>query len=101
MNRGQYSGQGSANNPTITIKKFMGYTQNVSADAAAGDFAGLTNNFFWQSFKLNRNERINQKGIELYQKYLGLGNFNHTIRVWLEVLKVATLRDGKLRSDYA
>ena len=101
VNRGQYSGQGSANNPTITIKKFMGYTQNVSADAAAGDFAGLTNNFVWQSFKLNRNERINQKGIELYQKYLGLGNFNHTIRVWLEVLKVATLRDGKLRSDYA
>ena len=103
VNRGQYSGQGNATEgfPTITAKSFMGYGQDVNTDAAAGGFAGLTNNFFWQSFKLNRNERINQKGIELYQKYLGLGNFNHTIRVWLEVVKVATLRDGKLRSDYA
>ena len=78
---------------TTSTGKFEGYEQAVELDG----------NFFWQSFKLNRNERINQKGIELYQKYIDLAANpqTYTLRVWLEVLKTATLVDGKLRSTFA
>ena len=42
-----------------------------------------------------------QKGIELYQTMANMTNENHTYRMWLEVVKVAQLVDGKLETDYA
>lgn len=95
--------------PFVTKSLYAGPVEDQST-TSRGKFEGhdqviLDNEFFWQSFKLNRNERINQKGIELYQKYIGLAgditNQTYTLRVWLEVLKTATLVDGKLRSSFA
>ena len=98
--------------PFVTRDMFSGQSGNTVArfynglgQAATGTGApnqGLPLNFFWQSFKLNRNERVNQKGIELYQQYLGLeAGVVNTLRIWLEVMKVAQLVDGKLRASYA
>ena len=46
------------------------------------------------------NLRINQKGIELYQTISTTEDVASTMRVWIEVMKEATLVDGKLRSEY-
>lgn len=52
----------------------------------------------YQAHRLNRNERINSRGIELETQYnLALtGGDNYTQRVWIELMKTAELRDGKM-----
>ena len=98
VTRDMYACQG---NSTVE-RKYNGVLQNAVKTGTGGKFNfGIVGSFFWQAFKLNRNERINQKGIELYQKYVDIEDTAHTLRIWLEVMKVATLVDGKLRSAYA
>jgi len=87
VTRAMYSGQGGG----ISGRKFEGLVQTNS----------LANDFFWQTFKLNHDNRINQKGIELYQSYMDMATGNHTLRIWLEVVKIAQLVDGKLETSYA
>ena len=98
VTRDMYSGQ-SAN---TVARKYNGVVQNALSGGTGNKFhLGIVSNFFWQSFKLNRNESVNQKGIELYQTYKDLEDTPHTLRIWLEVMKMATLVDGKLRASYA
>ena len=87
VTRAMYSGQGGG----TSGRKFEGLVQNTC----------LENDYFWQTFKLNHNNRINQKGIELYQSYMDMATGNHTLRIWLEVVKIAQLVDGKLETNYA
>ena len=87
VTRAMYSGQGGG----VSGRKFEGLVQNTS----------LENDYFWQTFKLNHNNRINQKGIELYQSYMDMATGIHTLRIWLEVVKIAQLVDGKLETSYA
>jgi len=87
VSRAMYSGQGL----TSTNRMWEGHAQRTN----------LPVDYFWQTFKLNKNNRINQKGIELYQTMKGLEEQDHTMRVWLEVVKIAQLVDGKLETDYA
>ena len=68
---------------------------------------GLKGRFFWQSWRLNRSERISSRGIELYQLYNDVpalptpATDTYTLRCWLEVLKYATLEDGKMECYFA
>lgn len=68
---------------------------------------GLQGKFFWQSWRLNRSERISSRGIELYQKYNNVpalptpATDTYTLRCWLEILKYATLEDGKMTCYFA
>jgi hypothetical protein len=66
---------------------------------------GLRGRFFYQGHKLNRNERINSRGIELetsFSQVLALsGAETYTQRCWIEVLRNATLKDGILDCYYA
>ena len=57
----------------------------------------------YQAHRLNRNERINSRGIELETTYnLALtGSDNYTQRVWIELVRSATLRDGQMDIFYA
>tara|TARA_R110000824_G_scaffold242320_2_gene430989 strand:+ start:2953 stop:4368 length:1416 start_codon:yes stop_codon:yes gene_type:complete len=89
ITRDMYCGQGNATG----LRKFEGI-------AIANAANGIKNDFFYQSLKLNKNPRINQKGIELYQTIIDTEDVASTMRVWIEVMKVATLVDGKLRSTY-
>jgi len=61
----------------------------------------LRGKFFWQANRLNRNERINSRGIELEIKYSAIANATHTHRCWIEVIKQAQLRDGILDISFA
>ena len=51
--------------------------------------------------RLNRNERINSRGIELYQTWDKVSGGNYTLRVWLELVRMATLEDGILTPVFA
>ena len=88
VTRDMFSGQGNATSDRLFESRAM--------NTAAGTLEG----FFYQSLKLNKNNRIDMKGIELYQTWTDTMADVHTLRIWLEVGKVASLVDGKLRSQY-
>jgi hypothetical protein len=57
---------------------------------------------FWNCMRLNRGERVNSRGIELYFKQDVDAIGAHSVqRVWLETLRTATLQDGELNAFYA
>jgi hypothetical protein len=55
----------------------------------------------WIVYALNRNERINSNGIRLQTRYTKClaGSFIH--RSYLELIKTATLENGRFRTQYA
>jgi len=88
VTREEFAAEGTA----LTNDEFMGYVQNKGDDA---DEKGILGRFNWMSYRLNRNERINSRGIEYFTKYEGLGDGgNYTQRTWLELAKVTMLVDG-------
>jgi len=48
----------------------------------------------WQAHRLNRNERVNSRGIE-YQATYNTNGGTRTSRIYLETVRMATLSDGK------
>ena len=86
VSRQMYSNAGG----TLTTEKYSAIDQDL--------LAGV---FFYQADRLNRNERINSRGIELELKYSKVANATHTHRTWIEVIKQATLRDGMLDINFA
>jgi hypothetical protein len=84
VSRQEYSGEA----PTVlTNGTFEGHDQRVDA-------SGLLGNFGWVAVRPNRNERINNKGIDFQFDTNDLPAGNYTLRVYLELLKVATVKDG-------
>jgi hypothetical protein len=61
----------------------------------------LSGKDFWIEDRLNRNERINSRGIEIYQTWGQLDAHKYIMRCWLETVKYATLTDGVLQVFYA
>lgn len=97
VTREEFAAEGVA----LTNDEFNGYVQN-KGDAA--DEKGVLGRFNWLSYRLNRNERVNSRGIEYYYRYQGLnaaggGGGEYTQRSWLELAKVTTLTDGFVRTD--
>ena len=110
VTRDAYSNYGGQ----TTTSHFEGNTQGTgttltAANDGAADGAnasGIVSNFFYQSYKLNRNERVNQRGIELYNTWDALKNpvdspTTLTQRAYVELVKVATLKDGVMESYFA
>ena len=62
---------------------------------------GTRGNFSWTALRLNKGERVNNKGIEITYKNPGLPAHNYTLRCYLELLKVATIEDGKMSCYFA
>ena len=54
----------------------------------------LQGRFGWQAHRLNRNERVNSRGIEYHTTYT-TNSGSRTQRVYLEIVRMATLSDGK------
>jgi hypothetical protein len=50
--------------------------------------------FCWQAHRLNRNERVNSRGIE-YQVTYNVNGGSRTQRIYLEMVRMATLSDGR------
>ena len=87
VSRDMYSRGGGA----LTHEDFNNLPQN----------SHIRGKFFWQANRLNRNERINSRGIELEIKYSSVASAVHTHRCWIEVIKQATLKDGILDISFA
>jgi len=104
VTREEYSFQGD-----ITTGVLINDIAQNEQTAGAVDTAaqGLVNQFFYQAYKLNRNERVNQRGVELNVNYNGLMNLsdgtsdNYTLRSYVELVKVARLQNGVLESFFA
>jgi hypothetical protein len=101
VSREEYCAEGTA----LTSDTFEGYDQD-SGDG--GDEWGVLGRFNWLSFRLNRNERINSRGLEYFYKYenldedVGLGGGGlYTQRSWLELAKMTTLNDGFVTTTLA
>ncbi len=89
VTREEFSAEGVA----LTSDDFMGRQQNTGD---GGDEVGVLGRFNWLSFRLNRNERINSRGLEYYWKYAGLDNDGglYTQRSWIELAKISVLQAG-------
>jgi len=84
----------------LTGDQVEGYAQNTG-DAPAEK--GILGRFNWLSYRLNRNERVNSRGIEYYWKYQGLNNATsaYTQRTWLELAKLTTISGGYTSTQLA
>ena len=61
---------------------------------------GLQQEFFYTAYRLNQGERVNSRGIEVYDTRTTMAA-SQTMRAWLQVVRLATLRDGMLEIAYA
>lgn len=93
VTREEFAAEGVA----IDTVGFMNHQQRTGAD---GNERGIQGRFNWLAYRLNRNERINTRGLEYYYKYEGLGNgAKYTQRSWLELAKITTLAGGYVTTN--
>ena len=60
----------------------------------------LRQKFFFTAYRLNKGERVNSRGIELYDTRNPMPG-DSTLRAYLQVVKLATLRDGVMEIAFA
>ena len=89
--------------PFISKDEYVDELKLISDIPVFGyDLEGATSGAnFWIEDRLNRNERVNSRGIEIYQTWDKLPTLAFTMRTWLETVKYATLSDGVLQTYYA
>tara|TARA_R110000782_G_scaffold176376_2_gene267411 strand:+ start:1 stop:1356 length:1356 start_codon:yes stop_codon:yes gene_type:complete len=96
VTREEYSAEGTA----LTPDEFMGYVQDKGSSNT--DATGLMGRFAWNGFRLNRNERINSRGIELFSQFQNLDEAGTYIqRSWIELVKLTQLIDGYVSTEFA
>ena len=90
VSKDEYSSPGISN---LTANTFEGHVQFNTNE-------GLGRNFNWVAIRPNRAERVNNKGMDLeFDKTLP--NSTYTLRCYLELLKVATIKDGQFSCYFA
>ena len=60
----------------------------------------LRQKFFYTAYRLNKGERVNSRGIEIYDTRVTVPGAS-TMRCWLQVMRVASLKDGMFMMGYA
>ena len=101
--RQEYSFEGD----TLTPSKLEELRQNGSGATEFRD--GFSGRFFYQAYRLNKGERVNTRGIEVYQDYSSQDGTNADLnendplewRAYLEVIKFAQLQDGIMTVKFA
>ena len=78
----------------LTSETFEGHAQNSGT-------AGLGGVFRWTAIRPNKGQRVNNKGVDLVYKCPGLPAETYTLRVYLELLKVATIENGVFNCYFA
>jgi hypothetical protein len=95
--------------PYISRDLYRGEGQlaTINTDTpGAIDFEGynakeyLRQKFFYTAYRLNKGERVNSRGIEVYDTRTTMGS-SSTFRCWLQVMKVASLKDGLFSMAFA
>jgi hypothetical protein len=98
VTREEYSAEGTG----LTDAEFMGYALNEGTKSGGTTGRGIQGRFGWAGFRLNRNERVNSRGLEIYYKYLTLSTESaYTQRSWLELAKLTTIVDGYVQTQLA
>ena len=63
---------------------------------------GVEELFRWNSIRPNKGERVNNKGMDLHYKIpSGLTDGTYTLRVYVELLKIATIENGRFNCYFA
>jgi len=91
VHRQEFAKQGGSLSPDVT---YLAYAPSNSE-------LGLNGKYFYPIYSLNRNERINSKGLQIQLQYTKALAGNKTHRAYLELIKTATLENGKMRTDFA
>ena len=91
VSRDEYTDEGDL----VSVTDFMGR-----------ELVDIENESFYVEDRLNRGERINSRGIELYNtwNYLQDGDatpVNYTLRCWIELVRFATLTNGYMSIGFA
>ena len=76
-------------------------THTMEGHIQSSDEVGLASNFQWVSIRPNKGQRVNNKGMDLVYKNPNLDVGSYTLRVYLELLKVATIKDGMFDCYFA
>ncbi len=88
VNREEYSNEGES----LSARTFNKHPIDTS----------LGNEFFWGACRLTKQQRINSRGIELYFSQQMRANASGWVqRVWLEVMRTATLQNGYTECYFA
>ena len=77
-----------------------GFDYNGHTQAAISG-AGLVGSMFWQGYRLNRNERVDSKGIEVQIQYGSLQAGSYISRHYLELVRTARLTNGQFSTSLA
>lgn len=78
----------------LTAETMEGHAQNSGAVGVGGLFR-------WTAIRPNKGQRVNNKGMDLTYKATGLPADTYTLRVYLEMLKVAKIEDGQFSCYFA
>lgn len=101
VSRDEYSGEGGGGGGGLSVSTEADY----NGYSVGQHSKGLRGQFCYQGHKMNKNERINSRGVELETQYSQVpaltGSQTYTQRCWIEVLRTATLIDGKMECYYA
>ena len=93
ISRDLYRGEGQLAQDHATVKGSVSF-ENYAAKA------DLANHQYYTAYRLNKGERVNSRGIELFDTRKTM-NGDATLRAFLQVVKVATLRDGVFETMFA
>ena len=99
VSRDIYSGQGQLAKERV----FGGFEMYAIGAGYAGPSAlnsDIRSRANWHCYLLNRNERVNSRGIEVYDRRLTMPS-SSTLRCWLQVVRMAQLNDGMIEVVYA
>jgi len=78
----------------LTAETFEGHAQNSGA-------VGLGGLFRWTAIRPNKGQRVNNKGMDLTYKATGLPADTYTLRVYLEMMKIAKIENGQFSCYFA
>tara|TARA_R110002167_G_scaffold16160_7_gene63656 strand:+ start:1393 stop:2967 length:1575 start_codon:yes stop_codon:yes gene_type:complete len=100
VSRDIYSGQGQLA-ADVTRGAFEDYPMGSDYDGLASALdCDVRSRANWSCYRLNRNERVNSRGIEVYDKRTTMSG-GSTLRAWIQVVRMAQLKDGKMEVMYA
>ena len=95
-----YSGQGQLAKE-VEFGAFEDYAMGSAPGGGSSELnSDLRSRANWHCYRLNRGERVNSRGIELYDKRTTMSG-SSTLRVWIQVVRMAQLVDGKMEVMYA
>lgn len=90
-------------NPFVSKDEYSGEQDLITDENVQGRVlkTSLDTKLQFVEDRLNRNERINSRGLELYDTWGSLPPTSFTWRVYLEVVRLATLNNGILTPTFA